>query len=658
MIVDELILAFKTQGAEKASKAVDKVADKLEDAREEFAKYEAAAKKTGKETDRLAMEKSRRLVRSLEKQQRALKKTAKRAALLRTGLAAAGKGFAGLSQKLSTGLAAGAGAGLAAVTASVQNLASSADQIKNSAEALGLTTKAYQELTYAADKNGLTQEQLAMGLKAVNARLNDVRMQGKDGESAKLFRDMGLSAKELIDLSPDQQLRKIADAAKTMGNSAQRNARLARILGEEAGPKFAELLAGGSAGLDELSAAAERYGVVVSREMLDRADDLAEAQTELKASIKGLSFAVGTELTPEARKLVEQFREWIVANRGVIATRVGEFVRAMIPAMTGLAQALQPVVSGVQSLAEWFSQLNETQQQTVVLLGSVTMAAAAFPGGFGIAVTAVQRLITAFGALKVAVAASGILAVAGAVGYAYNKISKTNAAIDKLGDNSSTGNALQDAIGGRKFGQDQAKQLSTADIEALLQQTPNAIADQRRLSESAARRREGVTNGMERRQLTVAQTVALEREANLYKTRKALEQELADRKNGKSVDPTTATTKTGLNNAFTVKPAARSGRGAGKASDMKIADLIREAASEGKNLDELLKNRKIQGGTPPTVVVTVNNNSTNVQTGDFIVKAPAGTNTEQVGQFVESKIETIMERVIYKNARRGVRQGA
>lgn len=655
MIVDELILAFKTQGADKASKAVDSVADKLEDARQELQKYETAARKTGKETDKLALEKSRRLVRSLEKQQKALERTAKRAAMLKAGFAAAGRGFSGLSQKLSTGLAAGAGAGLAAVTASVQNLASSADQIKNSAESLGLTTKAYQELTYAADKNGLSHEQLAMGLKAVNARLNDVRMQGKDGESAKLFRDIGLSAEELINLSPDQQLRKIADAAKAMGNSAQRNARLARVLGEEAGPKFAELLAGGSEGLDELSAAAERYGIVVSREMLDRADEVAEAQTELKAAVKGLSYSVGIELTPLAKKLVEQFREWIVANRGVIATRVGEFVEALIPAMTGLAKAVTPVAEGIADLTEWFGQLNESQQQTVVLLGSVGASLALFPGSFGVAVSAVSRLVTAFGALKVAMAASGILAVAGAVGYAYNKIAGTNAAIEKLRDNSSTGNALQDAIGGRALTAEQAKSLTTEDIRAVLTEAPNAIAAQAKLSANAQARKAGTTNSMELRQLMAARTVAMEREANLYETQKLLRQELQDRADGKSVDPGAAPSPRGLDNRFAVKP--RTGKTA-KASDMKIADLIREAAAEGRNLDELLKNRKIQGGTPPTVVVTVNNNSTNVKTGDFIVKAPAGTNTEQVGQFVQREFETMMERVIYKNTRKGVRQGA
>lgn len=666
MIVDELLIAFKTDGADKAAKSVEKVDDKLAKAKEQLKKYEEAAKKTGRAQDKLAVESSRKLVRALEKQQREFKRTEMRAKMFRAALTGAGKGISALSSAATRGGVVAIGTAFTAAAASVNKLAQDADQIKNSAASLGLTTDAYQRLTFAAEKNGLATEQLEGGIKALSARIREASMEGAAASMLQPFDEMQLSVAELAKLDPEQQLHKIADAAQRMGQSARRNATMARILGEEAGPKFAELLNDGSGALDDLAQMAERYGVILSTEVLEKSDEVAEAQTELKAAVRGLSYEVGRELLPIAKDLVIQLREWVVENRSLVASGAKEFVETFLPILRDFLAALTPVVEMAGQAAIAFGELDPTAQKAIVGITALTMAFNGLGGSVTGAVAGMKGLIPLIKRVGVKGGAVGIVG-AGAIAATYEAASNAYGYVTTsrgLRSNKKTGLAVQDALDGAGVTRQQIDTMDPQDLADFLKVVPKALAAQ---SKSVAKLEESLAgNGLgvfERVSAKSNLTGTRERARNIQQARAMAEDRLRalqlDGVYGPDLPeggmPDAAADAPFVSN---IKPAKKKPAGKkSKASDMQIAQLIKEAGQQGKNLDELLANRKMSGGTPPTVLVTVNNNSTNVEMGDLVVKSNA-TNGTEVARAAAGELKTMFEKMVQQNAKRGARQGA
>lgn len=666
MIVDELLIAFKTDGADKAAKSVEKVDDKLSKARAELKKYEEAAKKTGKAQDRLAVESSRKLVRALEKQQREFKRAEMRAKMFRAALTGAGRGIAALSSAATRGGVVAIGTAFTAAAASVNKLAQDADQIKNSAASLGLATDAYQRLTFAAEKNGLTTEQLEMGIKALSARIREASMEGAADSMLQPFDEMRLSVAELVKLDPEQQLHKIADAAQRMGNSARRNATMARILGEEAGPKFAELLNDGSGALDDLAQMANRYGVILSTEVLEKSDEVAEAQTELRAAVRGLSYEVGRELLPIAKDLVTQLREWVVENRALVASGAKEFVETFLPILQDFLVALTPVVEMAGQAAVAFGELDPTAQKAIVGVTALTVAFNGLGGSVTGAVAGMKGLIPlikragAMGGAVGVVGAGAVVATYEAAKNAYGYVTTSRG----LRRNDKTGLVLQDALDGAGVSRSDINAMDAQDLADFLKVVPKALSAQ---SKSVAKLEQSLAGDglgvFERVSARSNLSGTRERVRNIEQARAMAE----DRMRALRLDgvygpdlpdggmPAPAAETPFVSN---IKPKKKSGSGKKrKASDLQIAELIKEAGQQGKNLDELLLERKMGAVKSPTVLVTVHNNSTNVEMGDLVVKSNAINGTE-VARAAAGELKTMFEKMVQQNAKRGARQGA
>lgn len=666
MIVDELLIAFKTDGADKAAKSVEKVDDKLSKARAELKKYEEAAKKTGKAQDRLAVESSRKLVRALEKQQREFKRAEMRAKMFRAALTGAGRGIAALSSAATRGGVVAIGTAFTAAAASVNKLAQDADQIKNSAASLGLATDAYQRLTFAAEKNGLTTEQLEMGIKALSARIREASMEGAADSMLQPFDEMRLSVAELVKLDPEQQLHKIADAAQRMGNSARRNATMARILGEEAGPKFAELLNDGSGALDDLAQMANRYGVILSTEVLEKSDEVAEAQTELRAAVRGLSYEVGRELLPIAKDLVTQLREWVVENRALVASGAKEFVETFLPILQDFLVALTPVVEMAGQAAVAFGELDPTAQKAIVGVTALTVAFNGLGGSVTGAVAGMKGLIPlikragAMGGAVGVVGAGAVVATYEAAKNAYGYVTTSRG----LRRNDKTGLILQDALDGAGVSRSDINAMDAQDLADFLKVVPKALSAQ---SKSVAKLEQALAGDglgvFERVSAKSNLSGTRERVRNIEQARAMAE----DRMRALRLDgvygpdlPEGGMTAPPAETPFVsnIKPKKKAGSGKKRqASDLQIAELIRDAGQQGKNLDELLLERKMGAVKSPTVLVTVHNNSTNVEMGDLVVKSNA-TNGTEVARAAAGELKTMFEKMVQQNAKRGARQGA
>lgn len=225
----------------------------------------------------------------------AFEKGAKRAAaeIGTLGDRAEAAGFKVGSMAKTLKVAAGAFIG-SAVADQLRQLVTSgldyASALGETASQLGVTTATLQQYRYIATQVGLEQDEMDQALARLTRTLGDAAAGGKT--QAAIFkmlqieiRDANGQVKEAGDVIP-----LIATALGRIPDPAQRAAVLVDIFGKS-GQKLAPLMEEGASGVDGLRNAAERLGIVLSDEQIQRADEtadkLSELSTVLNAKIAG-----------------------------------------------------------------------------------------------------------------------------------------------------------------------------------------------------------------------------------------------------------------------------------------------------------------------------------------------------------------------------------
>jgi hypothetical protein len=195
-------------------------------------------------------------------------------------MGSAAKGFGGA---LAAGLSVGLLAGLA------KKALDFAGSIGEVAQSLGVTTKELQVFRYAVAQNGGTVEQAdqALGKFAISIS----KAQSGSKQAAAAFQAVGVSLSDLKTKSKTEILGQIADQMKATGGASANAAAGVAIFGKGF-LKIAPTLDQGSAGLSQLSAAAEKLGIVLSDRQIQQADETADkldaVRTVLAAQIAGV----------------------------------------------------------------------------------------------------------------------------------------------------------------------------------------------------------------------------------------------------------------------------------------------------------------------------------------------------------------------------------
>jgi hypothetical protein len=197
-------------------------------------------------------------------------------------------GSVGASIKSSvSGLIAGLTAGtiLAAGKAALEY----AGHLGELADTLGLTTKDLQTFSYAAGQVGISQEELESGIQKLTISMGKAQV-GSQAQ-IKAFNAIGISIDQLRGKDAGEVFRMIADKLQNVTDRSQRAAVEVALFGK-AGAKLDNLLSGSQGRLSDLADAAERLGLVLSDEQIQKADETADKleaiKTVLKAQIAGV----------------------------------------------------------------------------------------------------------------------------------------------------------------------------------------------------------------------------------------------------------------------------------------------------------------------------------------------------------------------------------
>jgi len=230
-----------------------------------------------------------------------------------------GLGPAGTVAAVGIGAAAGALIGL---NRAVEN----ADQIAKTADAIGVSTDALQELRFAAERSGITTQRLDDGLSRLNRRLG-LFVQDGGGPAAKAFEDLGLAGSiaagqlQTTDEVLDAALRRLSEVE----DSARRAAIASQLFGEEAGPRLALLVRDGIGGLEALRQQARDLGLVLDESLLRNAETLSD-------QFGTLTDVIGTQLTRAALQLgpvVSRMLDGLIEDMPVILANLEAFAQRL-----------------------------------------------------------------------------------------------------------------------------------------------------------------------------------------------------------------------------------------------------------------------------------------------------------------------------------------
>jgi len=251
----------------------------------------------------------------------------------------------------------------AAISASVglmtKSFISATARIDDTSKALQLTTKSFQNLSYAASQTGSDVTAIGMGIKTLSRVINNAN-EG-NAEYQKTFQEIGLSYKDLLNLSPEKQFEKIGQALNNISSPTKRVALSMELLGKN-GATLIET----ASKMSQLSEEAQRLGIIIDDEVIQAGDTLSDRFSTINQQISALNANIGASLAP---------------------------------VLLSLTSTISNVIASIISFVENHRKLVSVITISISIIGSLTFA-------FGSLLTAITVLTPALGVLGVTLSAA------------------------------------------------------------------------------------------------------------------------------------------------------------------------------------------------------------------------------------------------------------
>lgn len=197
------------------------------------------------------------------------------------------------------------------------------DATIKASRAAGTSVEAFSALAVAAEKSGVSTEELTKSLTKLNTTTPEL---------AKNLASVGVSLNDSNGKLKTSEilLGDVAEQMKKYKNPADQAMVATKVFGEE-GAKLVSMLKDGKAGLAAARVEAEKYGLVVSEQAGKAAEKFNDDMTESKLAIKGLTSALGESLIA-----------W--ANQGGIMNIVRDTIASVTQMWRGLSSETKNVI--------------------------------------------------------------------------------------------------------------------------------------------------------------------------------------------------------------------------------------------------------------------------------------------------------------------------
>lgn len=240
--------------------------------------------------------------------------------------------------------------GLKKVKELVEGTVEAAVAAKHLGERLGITGEAVQELGYAADVTGASQEDMTAGLQRLAAGLEHAKK--GTGPLVDAMSQLKIPISDLKKGNLEQNLEQIADGFEKAGPKVNKLALSIEIFGRNAGPKLLPLLNKGASGIAELREEAQKLGVVIDEEGIEKAEEFEIAQKKLGATLKGVRNEAVIAMLPALQEMTEGLSDWVKENREAIASTLTAILKGLAEVFHVIGTVIGVVVKVVQYLGE------------------------------------------------------------------------------------------------------------------------------------------------------------------------------------------------------------------------------------------------------------------------------------------------------------------
>lgn len=262
--------------------------------------------------------------------------------------AVVGERFRGVTSALRGIGAAGlvAAAGVAALWFPMKRVIDDASKIGDTANMLGMSAREFQRISYALTLDGSSAEDAANSLRFLQKNAQDAIRGSK--ELQKAFERVGMSAafvtKNLGD--PAALLMRLSDGMAKLPTQAARIESGMTLMGK-GGAKTIQTLSQGADVIRRLGDEAEATGTVLSDDMVKRFKDTGDELTKVRAVLTGVARVITAVALPVIDRIAGQTKAWAIANRALIASRVGEFVERLTARLPQIVDTTLRIVSAI-----------------------------------------------------------------------------------------------------------------------------------------------------------------------------------------------------------------------------------------------------------------------------------------------------------------------
>lgn len=212
---------------------------------------------------------------------------------------------------------------------------------------LGVSAESLYGLREAGEAVGVSLESIVSSVTRLERAIENAS--GKIFEAQGAFYKLGLNARDLRDLKPDEAFGRIADAISHLGSQSEKTKVTMELFGR-GGMALAPMFEKGSEGIRAATEEAKKFGLTVNAVDAERVRTSVEAFRDLHHILEGLGNRIAVELATPLAAVAESLRDFIVDSGG-ISSIAGPAIQALIPVIKAVLNAFQGIVIVVRILS-------------------------------------------------------------------------------------------------------------------------------------------------------------------------------------------------------------------------------------------------------------------------------------------------------------------
>lgn len=323
------------------------------------------------------------------------------------------KALAGVVTAIGAGLSSIGGAALGGFAASLKAFSDAGSAINDSLGRTGLGSDLLQTLAFSAEQAGGSINDVEAATKKLAKTIGAAN--GGSKTAVKALADIGLTAKQLLAMNPDDRFLAVANGIAAIQDPSLRSAAAMKVLGGSAA-KLMEVLAGGAAGINAAQQELAASGLLLSAEDIANADALGDAWGKLTATLARAWQLIGAALAPSVTDLIGTVQEWVTwlaktvdANRemirwlavgAVVVAGLGAVITTLGAAIFTLAVVIAAIPSIIAGITAAFSGLMAVIGAILSPIGLWVAAIIAIAAAIPIAIYMIDQLAFSGAGLK------------------------------------------------------------------------------------------------------------------------------------------------------------------------------------------------------------------------------------------------------------------